>query len=323
MTDSARDRQEQAAEEARRWIARMAAGDMQPEELAQFKSWRASDLLHNRSFEEARAIWRAAAALPHQAVPATPFLPGSTQRIWLASPRRRLSVAGLTASIVAAIVFGQDIGVLLRADHSTGTAVETVTLADGSRAMLNAGAAIAVSYDSNERRIELLRGDAWFEVAHGDQRPFRVAALGGETQDVGTAFEVRHERQAVSVGVTEGAVKVRSRSDRDGQLLRASESARYSADGPVIGTGAAAVDTIAAWRQGEILFDQVAVRSAISEIGQYRSGPVFIVGTRSSEKRISGAFRTDRVEEAIDAVAGMGGYSVARLGPIAVLRPAE
>jgi transmembrane sensor len=323
MTNSARDRQEQAAEEARRWIARMAAGDMQPEELTQFRSWRSADLLHNRSFEEARAIWRATEPVPRQAEPTAPFLPASTQRPWLASPTRRLVATGLTVSIVAALAFGQDIGVLLRADHRTGTVVESITLADGSRVMLNAGAAIAVSYDDKERRIELLRGDAWFEVAHGDRRPFRVAALGGETQDVGTAFEVRHEEQAVSVGVTEGVVEVRSRSDREGQLLRASQSARYSADGPVTATGVAAVDTIAAWRQGEILFDRAAVRTAIGEIGQYRSGPIFIVGTPSSERRVSGAFRTDRVDEVIDAVAGMGGYSVARLGPIAVLRPAE
>jgi transmembrane sensor len=236
---------------------------------------------------------------------------------------RRIAVAGMTASIVAALVFSQDISVLLRADHRTGTTVESVNLADGSLAVLNAGAAIAVSYDDKERRIELLRGEAWFEVAHGDRRPFRVAALGGETQDVGTAFEVRHEEQTVSVGVTEGTVRVRSDSDRDGQLLRASQSARYSARGPVIGTSTAALDTIAAWRQGEILFDRAAVSTAINEIGKYRSGPVFIVGTPSSQKRVSGAFRIDRADEAIDAVAGMGGYSVVRLGPIAVLRPAK
>ncbi|MDJ0275272.1 FecR domain-containing protein [Sphingomonas sp. 2R-10] len=323
MTESVRDREERAAEQARRWIVRMASGDMRPEELDQFKAWRAGDPLHDRAFEEARAIWRVAAGSPNGRALPLPSHSGWTRRRLFRSPVHRMAMTGAAAAIVAGLILGDDLSVMLRADHRTGTTVESVTLADGSRAVLNADTAIAVSYDRNKRRIELLRGDAWFEVAHGDRRPFRVAALGGETQDVGTAFEVRREDAAVSVAVTQGSVQVRSSGVAGSMSLRASESARYTEGAAPVRMPKAAPDTIAAWRKGEILFDRADVRSAIATIGRYRSGPVFIMGTPPSPRRISGAFRIHRPEEAIDAIAGMNGLAVYRLGSVAVLRPAH
>lgn len=324
MTGSVRDREERAAEEASRWIARMASGDMQPDELERFKAWRSGDSLHNRAFEETRAIWRAvgsssnSGALPSANHPAGSRWPVSSRRRF-----RRIAITGAAAMALVGLVFGDDLSIMLRADHRTGTTVESLMLADGSRAMLDAGTAIGISYDQNERRIELLRGAAWFEVAHGDRRPFRVAALGGETQDVGTAFEVRREATAVSVAVTQGRVQVSAPGAANGMALNASERARYTQGASPVRMAKAAPDMIAAWRQGEILFDRADVRSAIATIGRYRSGPVFILGQPSSPRPISGAFRVDRPEEAIDAIAGMNGLSVSRLGGIAVLRPSD
>ncbi|MEH3121638.1 MAG: FecR domain-containing protein [Sphingomonas phyllosphaerae] len=324
MTESIRDREERAAEEARRWIARMASGDMSPDELEKFRAWRVGEPLHDRAFGEARAVWRAAGGGPDgRALPSADHRPRPHLPSFFGQPIRRIAVTGAALAVVAGLVWGDELSVLLRADHRTGTLVESITLADGSRAMLDAGTAITISYDGKERRIELLRGDAWFDVAHGDQRPFRVAALGGETQDVGTAFEVRREDGAVSVAVSQGAVEIRSPSDGRGLLLRTSERARYAQGAPPIRIGHAAPDTIAAWRQGEILFDRTDARAAISRIGRYRAGPVFILGALAHSRRVSGAFRVDRPDEAIDAIAGMSGLSVSRIGGIAVLRPVD
>jgi len=194
-------------------------------------------------------------------------------------------------------------------------------LPDGSRAALDAGAAIAVRFDGDQRRIELLRGDAWFDVAHDDRRPFRVAALGGITQDIGTAFEVRRGDDAVTVTVTNGTVEVRAPGSGRGLRLHTAQAARYGRKGQGAMLGSLAPDTIAAWRQGEILLDRATVRQAVERIGRYRAAPVFILGTPSPSRRISGAFRVDRPDEALDAIARMAGLSIYRLGGMIVLRP--
>ncbi|HEY0177666.1 MAG TPA: FecR domain-containing protein, partial [Pedobacter sp.] len=53
-----------------------------------------------------------------------------------------------------------------------------LTLADGSRIWLNSSSAIRFpeSFSGKERRVELLYGEAYFEISHHADRPFRVAA---------------------------------------------------------------------------------------------------------------------------------------------------
>lgn len=312
------NRQEQPEAEARRWIARMASAEMTAAELAAFREWRDADPAHNRAFEGQRALWRAAGARP--AAVAQPMARHPRRR-WHPRKRGRIArpAAAIAASLLAAVVFGPDLMLTARADHRAGIAVEHVSLPDGSRAKLDAGAAIAIFYSAGERRIELLRGDVWFEVAHGDERPFRVAALGGVAQDIGTAFEVKRDDAAVTVGVTEGVVAVHA--PLGGSLhLQEAERAQYRRDGTLTRLAPVPADTIAAWRQGEILLDGATAREAVRAIGRYRHAPVYLLGDADGA-RISGVFRTDRPDEAIDAVARMAGLSVHRLGGMILLRP--
>lgn len=327
MTENTPIHQEQTEDEARRWIARMASAEMSASELAEFKAWRAADPVHNRVFEEQRVIWRAAGARPQlshgrnrsRSLPRGGGL-RSHSHPGLRVPRP-IAASGVAAAAVAALLFGPDIAVMVRADHRANIAVQDVRLPDGSRAMLDAGSAIAVAYTDGERRIELLRGDAWFEVSHGDSRPFRVAALGGVTHDVGTAFEVRRADDAVSVAVTQGAVEVHAPEESARLLLRAAQRARYGKGGPAVRLDATDPANIAAWRQGEILLHDATIDEAIAQIKPYRSAPVIVMGTPGAGRRISGVFRTDRPDEAIEAVARMARLSVYRLGGLTLLRP--
>ena len=86
--------------------------------------------------------------------------------------------------------------------------VEQRVLEDGSTIDLNRGAAVAVAYTLETRRVTLLRGEARFQVAKNPARPFIVSAGGVDVRAVGTAFHVRMESDVVAVVVTEGKVQV-------------------------------------------------------------------------------------------------------------------
>lgn len=68
-----------------------------------------------------------------------------------------------------------------------------VTLEDGSVVQLNAASAIAVEFTEKRRVIRLLRGEAFFQVAHGADRPFTVMAGTTSVTALGTAFDVRYD----------------------------------------------------------------------------------------------------------------------------------
>jgi transmembrane sensor len=79
-------------------------------------------------------------------------------------------------------------------------------LQDGSIVELNTGAQIAIRYSGTERRVDLLSGEVYFEVAKNPSRPFIVSARGIEVKAVGTAFNVKLGDDSLEVVVTHGKV---------------------------------------------------------------------------------------------------------------------
>jgi transmembrane sensor len=106
----------------------------------------------------------------------------------------------------------------------------TERLPDGTVVELRDAAEIRVDYAGTLRRVALLRGEAFFEVAHDAARPFVVTAAGVDVRAVGTAFAVRHEAKDIAVLVTEGRVRV-SKQDAPVAAPSAADTA------VVLGTG--------------------------------------------------------------------------------------
>lgn len=82
------------------------------------------------------------------------------------------------------------------------------TLEDGSFVELRGDAALRVAYTPSVRRVELVRGEAHFNVAHDSMRPFVVLAGRVEFRAVGTAFSVQLGETNVDLIVTAGRVAV-------------------------------------------------------------------------------------------------------------------
>ena len=86
--------------------------------------------------------------------------------------------------------------------------IEQRTLADGSVVELNRGAVVTERFTPDERRVQLVRGEAHFKVAKDLSRPFVVEVAGIAVRAVGTALNVRLDSAAVDILVTEGQVSV-------------------------------------------------------------------------------------------------------------------
>ena len=86
----------------------------------------------------------------------------------------------------------------------------SITLADGSTVDLNARSKLRVEFSKNERRVELLDGQALFQVAKDHTRPFIVASGEATVRAVGTQFDVNRKSGGTTVTVLEGRVAVYS-----------------------------------------------------------------------------------------------------------------
>jgi transmembrane sensor len=295
------------AEQAQAWIAWLASGAVDEPRMREFERWLSAPG-HRRAFEFERQLWRAVGEAPAQPM------------------RPRLRVARIAMALAAAVALvwvAPDAWLRLRADYVTTSDVATVALPDGSRAVLDAGSAIAVDYDDAQRTIRLLRGRAWFEVAPGHPQPFRVTALGGVVEDIATAFVVTRTAHGVDTEVSQGQVRVAATGDGGWTYLLAGQRAGFSPGGRVLRRSDVAPDQIAAWREGELLLDATDVDDAVAQIARYRGGPTFVRGDLSALPAVNAALRVDQPEQALDALAVSAGLRITRLPMgVAIVAPA-
>ena len=311
-------------DQARDWVARLGSGDITSAELAALRAWLAQDKDNARAFERERALWQDIAVI------APAFGGTSTERSRSSGSARwsrrhvKQAIGGAIAASLLVMATGPHLYLLVRSDYRTGTGErQTASLPDGSHVVLDTDSAIALAYDGNERRIELLRGRAWFDVKHDDERPFRVAAQGGVTQDVGTAFAVERDDEGVDVGVREGVVRV-SAPERHGEgvTLKAGERVHYRPGGAAEQLASTDSASIAAWRSGALLLRDMPLSRAVAEIGRYRSAPIFAFGDLDASQPVSGVYRTDRPDDALLTIAAMRQLRVRTLpGGILIVQP--
>jgi transmembrane sensor len=91
----------------------------------------------------------------------------------------------------------------------------SITLSDGSTVDLNARSQLRVEFSETERRVDLLDGQALFQVAKDKQRPFIVHSRDATVRAVGTQFDVYRKDSGTTITVLEGRVAVYSTAHSD------------------------------------------------------------------------------------------------------------
>ena len=199
---TARDRHRAARAEAAAWIVRLHGPHRSPEIEAAFRDWLAAHPQNGKQFERVTEVWDAGLSVP---VPGAPRLTH-----WKEPPSgRKWSLAAAVLLLVCGLVGWGAWRVWSDPTYTTGIGEQRVVrLDDGTRLSLNSGTHVRITYSDSERRVELERGEAYFEVAHNPARPFIVTAGNHRVIALGTTFVVRYETLQTAVTLLEGRVAV-------------------------------------------------------------------------------------------------------------------
>lgn len=271
------------------WWLRQNERTLSRKEKAAFEAWLASDEANAAAFEKISSIcgfmeprWPGAGAVRK-------------------SRRSRRKAAVTVATAVALFAFLDEISLFLRSDYRTGVGeTKSITLDDGSRVQLDSKSAIGMHYRPGERRLSLLEGEAWFEVAPDPARPFVVEAAGGAITALGTAFDVAVEKAQAHVTVTEHRVSVAS-GGRDVVLEEGQQSA-YADHGPAQAPAAVDVARVTAWRRGKLMFENLPLGEVVRALGRYHRGYVYLVNSSLRSRRVTGVFNADDPMAALDEI---------------------
>ncbi|MBR0642423.1 FecR family protein [Plastoroseomonas hellenica] len=290
------------------WHIRQRSGGWDGAEQAAFDAWRASDPAHEAAWRSVSAVWsspqlgQAARLAQARLAPSSPAVrPRRSLPGW---PWRRVSAIAAAALVAAWIGWRFDLPTRLQADLVTGTGhQERLTLEDGSRLVLDTGTAIVAEMSGSRRRVRLLKGAAYFEVASEQARPFEVRAGSAQVQVTGTAFTVRYLDGRVTVAVRRGAVLV-GRPGGGTVRLTASQQVQVDAEGvgPVEGVDAAAA---MAWVDGRLVFVDQPLRDVLSELRRYHPGLIILGDGRLGAARLTGNYRLDDPVQTLASLAAI------------------
>lgn len=174
----------------------------------------------------------------------------------------------------------------------------TVTLAEGSRIVLDARSRLRVQLGAHSRDIELIEGQAQFEVAHDRQRPFRVRAAGCEIVALGTRFNVSRLPARITVTLMEGSVSVRAlgAGASFAQMLSPGQQLQVTGTGELLDRKPVELESVTAWQRGRIVLDDLPLGDALALLNRYSTTQIVIHGTLLQSRRISGTFRAGDVE---------------------------
>lgn len=212
--------------------------------------------------------------------------------------RRRHNSGWLVAAAVTTLAVLGSLPFLLPPDapptfvHKTDFGEQrSIALGDGSIVVLNTVSEIAVHYGADVRRVELLSGEALFDVASDPRRPFVVETGSVALKALGTRFSVYHTPESTRLAVVEGVVSAVSRQQPEREVLvHAGEGALATADGAIQRKDGIDVDKAIAWTERRLIFEKAPLAEVVSEFNRYNRKPLIVQDPQLAERRITSVF---------------------------------
>jgi transmembrane sensor len=293
--------------EAAQWVIRFDSGEATAEDHAKFLEWQAKSPQHREAAARLTRLWSDLDAAKELAQPvAAPR----------AKPKWRWPLVAAAASLLL-VIGGYPLYRSARevppvvTNYQTKIGVQkTVTLADGSTVQLNTNTAIRVEMSGARRDVHLLRGEAYFEVAHDERRPFAVFAGHGLVRDIGTAFDVRLDPHAVDVTVVKGNVELAALAREDGETheqhlgnLAAGQNAVFSRKVERLSlVSDTLINRRLAWRQGVLVYSGEPLAEVVADYNRYSDIKLEVADAKLGALQVGGYFEIGKNAAFLEAL---------------------
>lgn len=177
------------------------------------------------------------------------------------------------------------------ADYKTATSeVKNIVLDDGSMLTLAPKSAIKVDYTTGQRRIELIQGDIYVDVAKNPARPFIVHTKQADYQALGTRFIVNQYTDTSALNMLHSRVQARANLTAQTKPLIVSEGQRIQVDAHGLGK-IEVFDTQmfkTSWQMQQIQANELALPDLLNRLNAYHSGYMIFNEKELSQIKVTG-----------------------------------
>jgi transmembrane sensor len=268
------------AAEAALWVARLDLGTI---DRQAFAAWRDADIAHaiafNRALSVSEAFERGGADRAGAPV-ADPLQAATSRRTVLRGAGGAVAIGLLAAGGLAGRAY---------AWTSASTAIgqnRKLSLPDGSLAALNTDSCLAWRFSRHERTLWVERGEVAIDLCRGPQ-----AMMHGEGRSVALSdgrFNARLRGDTLDLLVLRGLARSGVRT------VGGYHSLLLSADAPTVRpVSHAQLEAAIAWQQGEILFDDATLGTAVEEYNRFLTRKIVIVDPDLATIPVGGRFTSN------------------------------
>ena len=313
-------------EEAIRWFLWMKEHKVEATDIDVFNKWQSVNDLHANAYSEVESVWEMCDSIEDLPWPrqdelanddydgtypiSLPEIPASTvlsttshqlfgsngvKNVKQTRSRFKKQVYSIAASVFLMLGTGLAVFSYTQLNSQNVELYETdiaeqdiYKLDDGSVITLGASSRVRVSFSDTHRQMELLQGEAYFEVAKDAKRPFIVDTGDASVVAVGTAFNINKRAKSVTISVLEGIVKVGKFSLKQNTLqeievfedkLYQGQRVIFQPSGELQKTTDEQMLRATSWRQGNLAYVDERLDKVIEDLNRY-SKTKLVIGDR-------------------------------------------
>ena len=288
MTAPSTDDRSTPVREAAVWVARLHAEDRSTIDEAGFRRWIAADPANAQAFDRASAVWDSVGGIADRIKRAPTH----------ATPRRAV-LAGLGAAVFAGGVTAWQIARAGVYETAIGEQ-RRVTLADGSRLLLDTATKLRVRMHKDSREIQMRSGRVCLEVA-ADPRPFLIETATRQVLARHGQLDVRCDKAGDAIVVSAGKAEISGGAAP--RALSVGERLRVGQDGGADAIDHPNLDDLLAWQSGRAVFRDQTLASAAEEMNRYTERKLVVADPEVAALRLSGVYRVGDTAAFANAVA--------------------
>jgi len=201
--------------------------------------------------------------------------------------------------------------------YNAGGNMRLVSMPDGSRIWLNARATLAYNSGYNDTTRDLwLKGEAYFEVARDDERPFSVHVGDLATTALGTSFNIATSNKSdgsIAVSLVTGKVAVRTAKFAyvlsPGQMLLYRKGASSA---PILRFN---IPEVLDWKNGKLIFENTTLEDAFAKLQSRYDCKIILENKQLAERKVTGSFTANEtLEQILTSLQYVHNFSYAKTG---------
>jgi len=188
--------------------------------------------------------------------------------------------------------------------------IRQINLADGSQIMLGAESRIRTRFGQGTRLVELMAGEAYFDVKKDPSSTFVVFAGELSIKVVGTRFDVRKRESGITVAVAEGIVDVMDRAmdteakpEAQSVALTAGEQLSKPKNQPFKAVEKISDVELGAWRNGWLIYRDSNLADVLADANRYFDGRILLQARQLAQQKVTLTLRTNQIELLPDMLA--------------------